>query len=206
MKKLLVVLGALVLMSSMALAQGTYFVDYFANNQPDIWIDAVTGDSYNRGFEQIIRVVNVGLNGTPLTSPVGDICANYYVFDNVQEMAACCSCRITPDEYRAARVGADLTSNPLTPIIPKYGVIKIVTTPYTGSCDARNSLAGANADLARLWATHLQVTGGSTSLTETEKLPSTLSAAEASFLPNACMFVQYLGTGFGTCKCNRDHD
>ena len=75
MKKLLVVLGVLVLMSSAAFAQGTYFVDYYANN-------------VDKGFDQIIRVVNTGLNGTPLTSPVGDICANYYVFDNQQEMAA----------------------------------------------------------------------------------------------------------------------
>ena len=111
MKKLLVVLGVLVLMSSAAFAQGTYFVDYYANNVPA------------SGFDQWIRVVNTGLNGTPLTSPVGDICANYYVFDNIQEMAACCSCRITPNEYRAARVGADLTSNPLTPIIPRFGVV-----------------------------------------------------------------------------------
>jgi hypothetical protein len=214
MKKLLV-LGVLVLMSSAALAQGSYFVDYFANNKPDIWRDAVSGEWSNRGFEQIIRVVNVGLNGTPLTSPVGDICANYYVFDNYQEMAACCSCRITPNEYRAARVGADLTSNPLTPEIPKYGVIKVVTTPYTGSCDASNSLAGANAELARIWGTHLNVTGGydsftgqggTTFLTETEKLPATLGAAEASFLPTACAFVQYLGSGFGVCACDKSHE
>ena len=71
MKKLLVVLGVLVLMSSAAFAQGTYFVDYYANN---------TGP--NGTFDQWIRVVNVGLNGTPMTSPVGDICANYYVFDD----------------------------------------------------------------------------------------------------------------------------
>ena len=205
MKKVLV-LGILVLMSSAAFAQGSYFVDYFANNNPDIYRDALTGDSYNRGFEQIIRVVNVGLNGTPLTSPVGDICANYYVFDNYQEMAACCSCRITPNEYRAARVGADLTSNTLTPVIPKFGVVKVVATPYTGRCDAASSLAGANAELARIWGTHLQVTGGATWVTETEKLPSTLSAAEASFLPTACSFVQYLGSGFGICRCNRDHE
>ena len=192
MKKLLV-LGILVLMSSAAFAQGSYFVDYFANN---------TGG----GFDQLIRVVNTGLNGTPLTSPVGDICANYYVFDNVQEMAACCSCRITPDEYRAARIGADLTANPLTPIIPPFGVVKVVTTPYTGRCDAAGSLAGANADLARVWGTHLQVTGGATFVTETEKLPATLSAAEASFLPTACSFVQYLGTGFGICRCGRAGD
>ena len=188
MKKLLVVFGVLVLMSSAAFAQGTYFVDYFSNNVAA------------SGFDQWIRVVNVGLNGTPLTSPVGDICANFYVFDNSQEMAACCACRITPNEYRSERVSRDLTSNPLTPIIPRYGVVKIVTTPYAGSCNPANALTGANADLARVWGTHLQVTGGATYVTETEKLPATLSAAEASFLPTACSFTQYLGSGFGICR------
>ena len=200
MRKLMVVLGVVALMSTAALAAppnpgpGTYFVDYFANNIVD------------SRFDQWIRVVNVGLNGTPMTSPVGDICANYYVFDNFQEMAACCSCRITPDEYRAARVGADLTANPLTPVIPRFGMIKIVTTPFAGSCNPTAALTGANADLARIWGTHLQVTGGATFVTETEKLPATLSAAEASFLPTACSFVQYLGTGFGICRCGRAGD
>jgi hypothetical protein len=189
MKKLFV-LAVLVLMSSVAFAQGSYFPDYYSNNVGP----TATFDAY-------VRVVNVGLNGTPLTSPVGDICANYYVFDNQQEMAACCSCRITPNEYRSARVGLDLTFNPLTPIIPRFGVIKIVPTPYTGRCDATAALTGANAELARVWATHLQVTGGATWVTETEKQPATLSAAEASFLPTACGFVQYLGTGFGVCRC-----
>ena len=188
MKKLLVVIAALVLMSSAAFAQGTYFVDYFANNVAA------------SGFDQWIRVVNTGLNGTPLTSPVGDICASFYVFDNNQEMAACCSCRITPNEYRAERVSRDLTANPLTPVVPRYGVVKVVTTPYAGSCNPTAALTGANADLARVWGTHLQITGGATYVTETEKLPATLSAAEASFLPSACSFVQYLGSGFGICR------
>jgi hypothetical protein len=199
MKKLLVVLGVLVLMSGAAFAQATYYVDYYANNNGA----AAT-------FDQWIRVVNVGLGGTPMTSPTGDICANYYVFDNFQEMAACCSCRITPNEYRAARVGLDLTFNPLTPTVPRFGVVKIVTTPYTGSCNPTSSLAGANAELARVWGTHLQVTGAAaapaTFVTETEKLPATLSAVESTFLPQACSFVSYLGSGFGICRCNRSAD
>ena len=90
MKKLLVVLGVLVLMSSAAFAQGSYFVDYYSNN---------VGPG-NQG----IGVINVGVNGTPLTSPVGDICANVYVFDNTQEMVTCCACRITPNEMAQAYV------------------------------------------------------------------------------------------------------
>ena len=73
MKKLLVVLGLLVLVSSMSLAQvtsATYYVDYYANNGGPAGV-----------YDQIIRIINVGTLGTPLTSPVGGICANIYVFD-----------------------------------------------------------------------------------------------------------------------------
>jgi hypothetical protein len=192
MKKTLVVLGVLVLMSGAAFAQGTYFVNYFSNNQGatapvDAWI----------------RVLNAGLGGTPLTSPAGDICANYYVFDNNQEMIECCSCRITPNEYRGARVGHCLTASPLTGVVPTSGVVKIVTTPFTGSCNPTAPLTGADAGLAKVWGTHLQVTGGATYVSEAEKLPSLLSAEEATFLPSTCAFVRYLGSGFGKCNCSR---
>jgi hypothetical protein len=191
MRKLLVVLGVLVLMSSAAFAQGTYFVDYYSNNP------GPAGPA-----DQWIRIINVGVNGTPLTTPVGDICASIYVFDNAQEMAACCSCRITPDEYASARVGTQLTNNTVTGVIPAFGVIKVATTPAGGSCNPTAPLTGADTTLAQVFGTHLQVTGGATFVTETEKLSSPLSSAEAGFLPMACSFARYLGSGFGTCRCN----
>jgi len=57
MKKLLVVLGFLLLASSLsAFAQGNYFVDYYSNN-----INPLAAD-------QVIRAINTGTYGTPLTS------------------------------------------------------------------------------------------------------------------------------------------
>jgi hypothetical protein len=189
MKKLLVVLGVLVLMSGAAFAQGTYFVDYYSNN-----VGPVPGAA-----DQWIRIINVGVGGTPI-SGTGNICANVYVFDNTQEMISCCACSITPDEYASARVGTQLTNNTLTGVIPAFGVIKIATTP-AGSCNPTAPLTGASTDLAQVFGTHLQVTGGATFVTETEKLSSPLSTAEALFLPMACSFARYLGSGYGTCTC-----
>jgi hypothetical protein len=55
--------------------------------------------------------------------------------------------------------------------------------------------------VVQVFGTHIQVTGGASYVTETEKLPSPLSADEASFLPTACSFALYLGSGKGTCAC-----
>lgn len=185
MKNLLVVLGLLVLLPGAAFAQASYFVDYYSNNA-----GPVPGAP-----DQLVRIINVGVGGTPLTSPTGDICADIYVFDNNQELIACCDEGITPNELDSASVGNQLTSNPVTPVVPPAGVIKIAITP--GPCGT--PLAEANASLAVVFATHLQVTGGRTFVTETEILPSPLSTAEAAFLPQACGFAQYLGSGKGIC-------
>jgi hypothetical protein len=198
MKKLLVVLGLLVLASCMALAQvtaATYYVDYYANN---------AGPAGT--FDQIIRIVNVGSLGTPLTWPArGGICANIYVFDPDQEMIACCSEPISPNELDSAYVGKDLTFNTLTTFIPNSGVVKITLTPNPGgafsTCQPTNPVTASDATLAAVWGTHLQEPGGNTLfVTETEKHHQNLGADEAAFLPQACSFVLYLGSGRGTCR------
>ena len=70
-----------------------------------------------------------------------------------------------------------------------------------GTCDPTAPLLGADISLAQVFGTHLQVTGGATFVTETANLSSPLSTAEAGFLPAACLFVQYLGSGKGVCGC-----
>ena len=189
MRKLLVVLGVLALVPGLALAQTSYYVDYYSNNA-----GPVPGAP-----DQIVRIINVGLGGTPLTSPTGDICANIYVFDNNQEMIACCAERITPNELDSASVGTQLTFNPVTSVVPPAGVIKIALTPAGTTCNATASLSLANASLGVAFATHLQVTGGGTFVTETGLSPAPLSSAEAWFLPTACSFAEYLGSGKGIC-------
>ncbi len=190
MKKLLVCLGLLLLVPGLALAQGTsfYHVEYFANNPGPA----------SGAPDQVIRIINTGTLGTPLTSPVGDICANIYVFDNNQEMVACCAEQITPDELDSAAVGAQLTANPLTSVVPASGVVKIITTVVLpGGCNPTNLPGAADSSVT---ATHLQVTGGRTFVTETQSAGSLLSPAEAFFLQQACSFTLYLGSGKGTCS------
>ena len=195
MKKLLVVLGLLVLVPGLAFAQGTYYVDYFTNNS-----GPVAGSP-----DQIIRIINVGTLGTPLTTPIGDICANIYVFTADQEMVACCSERLTPNELDSAYVGRQLTFNPLTSVVPPNGVIKIVLVPPPpGGCNPTVSTTTPDAALGVVFGTHLQKEPPDSStaalfVTETEKIASPLSAAEEGFLQTACSFTLYLGSGKGTC-------
>jgi hypothetical protein len=196
MKKLLVVLGLLLLVSGIAPAQqivGSYFVDYYAKNAGPL-PDAA---------DQLVRIINVGLTGTPLTVPTGNICASIYVFDNNQEMIACCGCILTPNELATASVGTQLTNNPVTSVVPTAGVIKILTTPTTTSCDPRTQPGAPSTDYAQVFATHLDPPAPTVIfLTETQKRPSPLSAVEYTFLQTACSFAQYLGSGKGTCSCS----
>jgi len=207
-----VVLGLLLLVSAVpALAQGSYYVDYYSNN-----INPLAAD-------QVIRAINVGVLGTPLTSigqlpgttpGQGDICQNVYVFDSNQEMIACCACRFTPNELSSASVGAQLTNHALTGTAPVSGVVKLAFTTPTASngptgCRAETAVltgGAANATWAAVFGTHLQAEppASPTALfvTETSKLPQVLSDAEALFLPNACSMLRYLGSGLpGSCSC-----
>lgn len=196
MKKPILLVGLLLLMSTAALAQGTYFVDYYSNNA-----GPVVGP-----LDQTIKIINVGTTGTPLTTPRGDVCANIYVFDNNQEMIACCACRLTPNELATASVGNQLTNNPLTSVVPPAGVVKIVNgTPPAGGCDPAAFTVGTTPAPSIVgYATHLQVTGGATYVTET-KIPNVgliNLQGELDFLAQACGFVRYLGSGKGTCSCS----
>jgi hypothetical protein len=210
MKKLLLVTGLVLLVSALpALAQSSYYADYFANNA-----GPVPGAP-----DQVIRLINVGLDGSPLgPDHWGDVCANIYVFDNNQEMIACCACRWTPNGLLTASVGNQLTNNPVTSVVPTAGVIKIVPTEIRDSagldrrCDPTAPLTGVDDDLVIGYATHVQVSGGATYLTETlipdaplggtGSEPPTLQDSEVGFLPQACAFAQYLGSGKGTCSCS----
>jgi hypothetical protein len=171
----------------------TYLIDRYSNN-------AGPGST----MDQLLRLINVGQGGTPLTTPVGDVCANIYVFDNNQEMISCCSCRLTPNELATASVANQLTNNPLTSVIPTAGVIKIVPTPAgTAACSPAVPFTSSDASLLQGFVTHLEKAGSATYITETNMPSVPLAPAEADFLSNACLFVRYLGSshGKGTCGC-----
>jgi len=67
--------------------------------------------------ESYVNIINTGLNGAPLFGPglgsggVGNICVNAYVLWSDEELAACCSCLITPDAVVHLGVKSDLLAN-----------------------------------------------------------------------------------------------
>jgi hypothetical protein len=78
--------------------------------------------------DALLRVVNDGSGGTPVgAEPSRNVCANIYVFNDVQELQECCSCPLTPNSLLTFSVINDLTSNPLNQQESlSAGVIKIV--------------------------------------------------------------------------------
>jgi hypothetical protein len=196
MKKLFTLLALLALAAIPAFSQASsvYLIDYFSNNPGP-----------GGAADQQVRLVNVGVNGTPLTSPVGDVCENVYVFDANQEMVACCSCRVTPNGLLTLSVANGLTNNPVTSVVPVNGDIKILTTLALGATPCTPlTVNGGFTESVVGFGTHLQTSGGTapgTFITETNLPPGILSAAELSFLNNACQFAQYLGSNKGVCAC-----
>ena len=170
----------------------SYLVNFYANNAGPASV-----------ADQTLRLINVGQLGTPLTTPAGDVCANIYVFDNSQEMTACCSCRLKANGLASVSVAKQLTNNPLTPIIPSAGVIKILPIiAGTAACSAVAPFASPDASLVQGFSTHVEVSGSARFITETPLPSSLLGPDEAAFLSNACFFVRYLGgSTYGTCGC-----
>ena len=196
MKKLLVLAALVAIAAIPSLAQGPvtgpYLVSYFSENYGSVGVTEGAVDIQN------IRLVNFGAAGTPLTSPVGDVCANIYVFDANQEMVECCSCRITPNGVIRLSVEYSLTSNPVTGVVPVNGDIKIVSTAAgTSACTPLSYNAGL-LDSTVGFETHLH----QGFITETQVPAAAFSGQEQSFLPQACQFARYLGSGKGVCSCN----
>ena len=202
LKKVALVLAVAFALSMVAFAQTTDDFDgYFKNYS----VDYFTNRNNPQGQDQFVNIINPGTIGSPMlesTAGGGILCANLYVFDRNEELAECCSCKISADGLLTLSVNVNLTANPLTGVAPNAGVIKMVsTTPVNGVCDAEAPFTTL-ADTLLGWGTHLQMpVTGTYVTTEGQFQFSPLSAAEATFLPTACNFAAYLGSGKGVCSC-----
>jgi hypothetical protein len=159
-----------------------YFkVNYFANNI------AAAPDA-------TVRIDNPGLT-------YGNVCAMIYVFDADQQLSECCGCVSSHNGLRTLSVKSDLTSNPLTGVVSRTGVIKVVAAAVNNSpCDPTSNVT-PTANL-RLWGTHIQnAVGTSYPITETTFADSALGATELANLQAQCAFIGILGSGQGTCSC-----
>ena len=178
---LVVALLALGIGSGIATAQDVFKVNYFSNNA------APAPDA-------TVRIDNPGLT-------YGNLCAMIYVFDADQQLSECCGCVETHNGLRTLSVRSNLTSNPLTGVVSRNGVIKVVSAAVNNSpCDPTSNVK-PTANL-RVWVTHIQnPVGAAYPITETESSDSTLGATELANLQAQCAFVNILGSGQGICSC-----
>jgi hypothetical protein len=168
-------LGLMSLGAGVASAQDVYKVNYFSNNN---LADAT------------VRIDNPGLT-------YGNLCAMIYVFDADQQLSECCGCVETHNGLRTLSVRSNLTSNPLTGVVSRNGVIKIISAAVNNSpCDPTSNVRPTPN--LRAWVTHIQNNGA---ITETESSDSTLGATELANLQAQCSFVNILGSGQGICSC-----
>jgi hypothetical protein len=145
-----------------------------------------------------INLTNVGFLGG--TDPSGDICANVYVFAQDQQLAACCSCPLTPNHLATLSV-QNLTSNLLTPGVPSAITVALAATAESsGTCNAANIQTSQLVSGLRAWGTTLHaLPGGGYTVAETEFSPAPLSASEFSKITSYCGFIQAIGSGYGIC-------
>ena len=144
-----------------------------------------------------LRLVNDGFVSD--ASPAGDLCASIYVFDSQEQLAECCSCKITPNGILSLSINKNLTGSTLTGVAPARGVVKVVSSALTaGVCDltAQNPQAGI-----RGWLAHVQKGTTGYSLTEEELMDSNLSTLEAADLAEDCQVIIGLGIATGVCSC-----
>lgn len=176
-----VVVGFVTIGAGVASAQDVFKVNYFSNNA------APAPDA-------TVRIDNPGLT-------YGNLCAMIYVFDADQQLTECCGCVETHNGLRTISVRSNLTSNPLTGVVSRNGVIKIVSAAVNNSpCDPTSNVS-PKANL-RAWVTHIQnAVGTAFPITETESSDSTLGATELANLQAQCAFVNILGSGQGICSC-----
>jgi hypothetical protein len=175
------VVGFVIIGAGVASAQDVFKVNYFSNNA------APAPDA-------TVRIDNPGLT-------YGNLCAMVYVFDADQQLSECCGCVETHNGLRTLSVRSNLTSNPLTGVVSRNGVIKIVSAAVNNSpCDPTSNVS-PKANL-RAWVTHVQnPVGTAYPITETESSDSTLGATELANLQAQCAFVNILGSGQGICSC-----
>jgi hypothetical protein len=164
--------------------------------------------------ESYIDITNTGADGAPLLGPgfggtSGNICVNVYAFDPGEELIACCSCLITPDQTVNLGVDRDLMVKTLTGTQPNSVTVKLLATlagagGSASSCPQSAATVGtatlSNAMAA--WGTklHATPTEGAYATTEAVFTGAALSAGELASIGGRCASILGNGSGFGVCN------
>jgi hypothetical protein len=206
-------------------SEGPYLLSYFdvaTAFVPSVGGYGGPGNSGGTG-DALLRIVNDGATGS------GGICANIYVFNDVQELQECCACPLTPNSLLTFSVINDLTSNPLNQQESlSAGVIKILGSTGTDTAHCSNQpgavtaaqVGGAGEPLAsglHAWINHTETMASNqagfnppfgfvTSTSVTDVQYGILSAGElVNELQAGCAAINaadHTGTqAIGICKC-----
>jgi hypothetical protein len=156
---------------------------------------------YNLGTERCdasITILDPGVNAP------GNICANIYVLNPSEELEACCSVVLTPDEIVQGQLSG-LVTNLLNNNGLINGVVKVISSKTVAGpvpCPSGSASITPVADL-RAWITRVDSTTpfgvGATGVTTTAFAQAPLSPSEESTLVNTCHFIYLYGSNFGRC-------
>jgi hypothetical protein len=198
---LLPILAITLMLGGNAFAQdnSVYFTTYYSNANTT---GATVGESNSLWApDATVRIINDGNTDAGLY-------ADIYVFDDSQELQACCGCFVSADGLLSESVNKELTNNSLTGKVNTRGVIKVISDSNIKGWNA-GSASVPKAGL-RVVATHIQAGfEGGFAVTETNAFDSNLGTVEKSLLPQECGFIVGtqtggnggLGSGKGTCSC-----
>jgi DNA-binding beta-propeller fold protein YncE len=163
--------------------------------------------------DALLRIVDAG-NGTaaPEAYNTPNLCANIFVFNDVQEMMECCSCPLTANSLLTISVINDLTKDPANPSESmSAGVIKIVGSPTCGGAAVTTLAEGLHA-----WINHTETMAsnqagfkptpwGFVTKTSVEKFAhSPLDTGELAYLNAGCAEIHslsILSEHPGICTC-----
>src|SRR5208282_766609 len=169
----------------------------------------------------LVRVVDVG--NYEANTATGDLCINFYVFDDDQEMQECCSCPTTADEVNIFTTINELTSNPQFSSPLGVGVIKIVGSNDAFGCINGSATGGTLATAGSIqptwlaegleaWINHTESIASNNpgfkppfgfvttnSVEKCEHAP--IDLAELTILTNECSNIELRASGRGICSC-----
>jgi hypothetical protein len=205
----------------LANSDGAYLLSYYdVSTHFDKSQGGYGGPGHSGGSgDALVHIVNAGNFTNPALN--GDICANIYVFNDVQEMQECCSCDLSPNALLTLSTINNFTSNPLTSSESlEAGVIKIVGVPpqsvgpgETSICPTSETFPTPEEGL-HAWTNHTESMASNqagftppfgfvTSTSVEEFRHSELDAGELNQLFTECAFINAHGSGHGICTCTQ---
>ena len=206
--------------NAIAQSDGAYLLSYYDTSTAFGKSEGGYGGAGHSGGsgDALLRIVNAGNYETGAGAGIGDVCANIYVFNDVQEMQECCHCDLSANSLMTFSVISDLTANPLiSNESTEAGVIKIIgvnplsqgPSPLQSSCGIA---AGPVAEGLHAWLNHTETMASNqpgftppwgfvTSTSVEEFAHSELDAGELAQLNSECAYIWAHGSRHGICTC-----